>query len=178
MYAIEYRKPKTVSEAAQALMRELYADPDAARGNLRQAYDYLEKYAFAPRIASLGWDLGGGWSLQTALLYPNQLDAMVMYYGQVLTERDRLEPLNVPVLGFFASEDESIPVREVQDFRSQLKDLGKIAEVLIVPRADHAFANPSSRAYNEQAANEAWDATLAFLERHLKLDTPTHAQAQ
>ena len=163
-------------DAAQALMGELYADPDAARSNLRQAYDYLEKYAFAPRIASIGWDLGGGWSLQMALLYPNQLDAMVMYYGQVLNERDRLAPLNVPVLGFFAAEDESIPVRDVQEFRSQLMDLGKVSEVLIVPRVNHAFANPRGRNYNEEAANETWNATLAFLERHLKLDTPTQSQ--
>jgi carboxymethylenebutenolidase len=163
-------------DAAQALMRDLYADPDAARNNLRQAYDYLEKYALAPRIASIGWDLGGGWSLQTALMYPNQLDAMIMYYGQVLTERDRLASLNVPVLGFFAADDESIPVREVQDFRAVLMDLGKVSEILIVPRVNHAFANPSGATYNEQAANEAWKTTLEFLERHLKLDTPTQPQ--
>jgi carboxymethylenebutenolidase len=77
------------------------------------------------------------------------------------------------VLGFFGSEDESIPVRDVQQFRSTLKDLGKNAEVLIVVGADHAFANPSGGNYNEQAANEAWATTLAFLERHLKLGTPT-----
>ena len=59
------------------------ADPKPRARNLRQAYEYLEKYAFAPRIGSIGWDLGGGWSLQTGLLYPDQLDAMVMYYGQL-----------------------------------------------------------------------------------------------
>ena len=59
-------------EAAQALMSDLFAEPEAAQNNLRQAYDYLEKYAFAPRIASIGWCLGGGWSLQTALLYPGR----------------------------------------------------------------------------------------------------------
>jgi carboxymethylenebutenolidase len=160
-------------EAAQALMSALLAEPEAARRNLTQAYDYLEKYALAPRIASIGWCLGGGWSLQTALLYPEMLDAMVMYYGQVLTDPARLAPLKVPILGFFGAEDESIPVREVQEFRATLSDLGKISEVLIVPRADHAFANPSGGNYNEQAANEAWDTTLKFLERHLKLDTPT-----
>jgi carboxymethylenebutenolidase len=160
-------------EAAQALMSALLAGPDAARNNLSQAYDYLEKYAFAPRIASIGWCLGGGQSLQTALQYPDALDAMVMYYGQVVTDPARLEPLNVPVLGFFGSEDESIPVRDVQQLRSTLKDLGKNAEVLIVVGADHAFANPSGGNYNEQAANEAWATTLAFLERHLKLGTPT-----
>jgi carboxymethylenebutenolidase len=124
-------------------------------------------------VASIGWCLGGGWSLQTALLYPDALDAMVMYYGQVVTDPDRLAPLNVPVLGFFGSRDESIPVREVQEFRSTLTDLGKTAEVLIVVGADHAFANPSGTSYDEKAAEEAWGKTLAFLERHLKLGTPT-----
>jgi carboxymethylenebutenolidase len=163
-------------EAAQALMTALLAEPDAAGRNVSQAYDYLEKYALAPRIASIGWCLGGGWSLQTALRYPDALDAMVMYYGQVLTDRARLAPLNVPVLGFFGAEDESIPVREVREFRATLMDLGKNAEVLIVPRVDHAFANPSGGNYDEPAANEAWATTLKFLERHLKLGTPTQAQ--
>ena len=163
-------------EAAQALMTALLAEPEAAGRNLSQAYDYLEKYALAPRIASIGWCLGGGWSLQTALLYPDALDAMVMYYGQVLTDPDRLAPLNVPVLGFFGALDESIPVREVQEFRATLSDLGKNAQVLIVPRVDHAFANPSGGNYDEKAANEAWDTTLKFLERHLKLSTPTQTQ--
>jgi carboxymethylenebutenolidase len=160
-------------EAAQALMTAVLAEPDAARHNLSQAYDYLEKYAFAPRIASIGWCLGGGFSLQTALLYPDQLDAMVMYYGEVVTDRQRLSALEVPVLGFFGSQDESIPVREVQAFRATLMDLGKNVEVLVVPGVGHAFANPSGGTYNEKAAGEAWSTTLAFLERNLKLGNPT-----
>ena len=164
------------ADAAQALMTALFAEPEAALRNVTQAYDYLEKYALAPRIASLGWDLGGGWSLQTALLYPDALDAMVMYYGQVVTDRARLEPLNVPILGFFGAEDKSIPVREVQAFRGTLQGLGKNSEVLIVPRVDHAFADPSGGNYNEQAANESWETTLKFLERHLKLSAPTQTQ--
>jgi dienelactone hydrolase len=114
-------------------------------------------------------DEGGEWSLQTALQYPGALDAAVMYYGRgVFMDRDRLAPLNVPVLGFYGGDDKSIPVRQVQEFRARLLELGKNAEVLIVPHADHSFANPSSAGYNVQAANEAWTTTLAFLERHLK----------
>ena len=160
-------------ERAQELMTALLSEPDAARNNLRQAYDYLEKYALAPRVASIGWCLGGGWSLQTALLFPDALDAMVMYYGQVQTVREPLATLNVPVLGFFGAEDASIPVRDVQIFRATLLDLGKNAEVLIVPGVGHAFANPSGGNYNEPAATEAWTTTLKFLERNLKLSTPT-----
>lgn len=174
--AVDLYNGKTAKTAdeANSLMSDLYGDPDAVRRNLQQAYDYLEKYALAPRIASIGWDLGGGWSLETALQYPGALDAAVMYYGQIITERDRLAPLNVPLLGFFGAEDRTIPVREVQEFRATLGDLGKVAEVLIMPRAGHGFAMGAS--YNEKAANEAWDTTLAFLERNLKLATPIRAQ--
>lgn len=160
-------------ERAQTLMAELFADPDAARNNLRQAYDYLEKYAFAPRIGSIGWALGGGWALQTALLYPDALDAMVMYYGQVSMSREDLAKLNVPILGFFAGEDSSVTVGQVQDFRDLLMELGKNAEVLIVPGVRQAFATPSSGNYDERAANAAWAQTLAFLQRNLKITTPT-----
>jgi carboxymethylenebutenolidase len=160
-------------EAAERLMTAMSGEPDAARRNLQQAYDYLEKYALAPRIATIGWCLGGAWSLEAALLYPDMLDAMVMYYGQVITSRERLATLEMPILGFFGGLDASIPVRQVQDFRAQLLDLGKNAEVLIYPRADHAFANPSGGNYNAEAANESWETTIAFLARHLKLGTPT-----
>src|SRR5688500_1248466 len=67
-------KTAATPQAAQALVSDVYAEPDATRHNLQQAYDYLEKYAFAPRVASIGWDLGGGWSLQMALMYPSALD--------------------------------------------------------------------------------------------------------
>ena len=169
-------KTAATSREAQALVGDLYAEPEATRHNLQQAYDYLEKYAFAPRVASIGWDLGGGWSLQMALLYPSALDAAVMYYGQVLKEPDRLASLNVPVLGFFGADDKSIPMRDVQGFRAQLLELGKNAEILIMPRTDHGFANPSGATYDERVANETWASTLAFLERHLKLDTPAGVQ--
>jgi len=169
-------KTAKTPQGANALMSDLYGDPDAARRNLQQAYGYLEKYALAPRIATIGWDLGAGWSLQTALEYPGALDAAVMYYGQVVTARERLRPLNVPVLGFFGAEDRSIPVREIQEFRATMADLGKNAEVLIVSRVGHGFAIPSGAGYNEKAANEAWEQTLAFLERNLKLATSTVAQ--
>ncbi|MEO8464605.1 MAG: dienelactone hydrolase family protein [Gammaproteobacteria bacterium] len=166
----------TTPDKAQGLMTTLLDDPEAGRKNLRQAYDYLEKYALAPRIGSIGWDLGGSWALQTALLYPDKLDALVMYYGQVGVERDQLGKLRLPILGFFGSEDKSIPVHDVQNFRTTLNDLGKNAEVLIMIGADHGFANPSGRNYNAQSAAEAWAKTLEFLKHNLKVIAETPAQ--
>jgi carboxymethylenebutenolidase len=155
-------------EEAQALMAALVAEPDAVRANLRQAYEYLEKYAFAPRIASIGWCLGGGWSLQTALLFPRELDAMVMYYGQLVDVDSELVTLEVPLLGFFGGLDKSIPSQSVRDFRNRLRALGKEAQMVIYPEADHAFANPSGGNYNEKAATESWSETVKFLDGRLK----------
>jgi carboxymethylenebutenolidase len=168
--AVDLYGGQVTSDTAQAqtLMAALLGAPDAARGNLRQAYDYLDRYALAPRIGSLGWCLGGGFSLQTALMLPGELDAMVMYYGQVITNPERLAPLSMPILGLFAELDQSIPVRDVQAFRAALNQLGKEAEVLIYSDVDHAFANPSGGSYDAPKAAEAWSATLAFLAEHLK----------
>jgi carboxymethylenebutenolidase len=166
----------TTPEKAQALMTALLADPESGRKNLRQAYGYLEKYALAPRIGSIGWDLGGSWSLQTALLYPDQLDALVMYYGQVAIDRDQLSKLRVPILGFFGADDKSIPVRDAQNFRATLNELGKNAEVLIMIGADHGFASPSGSHYKEQSAAEAWAKTLEFLQHNLKVTAEPPAQ--
>jgi carboxymethylenebutenolidase len=155
-------------QQAQELMTGVLAEPDATRANLRQAYEYLEKYALAPAIGSIGWSLGGGWSLQTAVMLPEQLDAMVMYYGQVVTDPAQLEPLKMPLLGLFGALDQSIPVGDVQNFRQVLSQLGKNAQILIYPDVDHEFANPSDANYNAAAAAQAWEKTLGFLKESLK----------
>jgi carboxymethylenebutenolidase len=155
-------------EKARPLMAAVVGDQDAARANLKQAYDYLDKYALAPKIGSVGWSLGGGWSLQTALMLPDHLRAMVMYYGPISGSESELSTLQMPVLGFFAGLDESIPVRDVQLFRSTLLKLGKPAEIIIYPKAQRGFADPDSGAYDEQAATESWQKTLAFLADNLK----------
>ena len=156
------------SDKARALMAALVSDQDAARANLKQAYDYLAKYALAPRIGSVGWALGGGWSLQTALMLPDQLHALVMYYGPISGSDSQLATLGMPVLAFFAGLDESIPIRDVQKFRSTLLKAGKPAEIIIYPKAQAGFANPDGGTYDEQAATESWQKMLAFLAENLK----------
>lgn len=155
-------------EKARPLMAAVVGDQEAARANLKQAYDYLDKYALAPRIGSIGWSFGGGWSLQTALMLPDHLRAMVMYYGPITGSQSELSTLQMPVLGFFAGLDESVPARDVQLFRSTLLKLGKPAEIIIYPKAQQGFANPEGGAYDEQAATESWQKTLAFLAENLK----------
>jgi carboxymethylenebutenolidase len=160
----------TTPAQAEKLMTEVFADPDAARGNLRQAFQYLEKYAFAPRIGAIGWSFGGGWSLEAAAMLPDQLDATVSYYGPIESNADKLRSLKTPMLGLYGALDESIPARDIIAYRALLtNELHKNAKVVIYPNAKHAFASAGGGDYNAEAAARAWTETLAFLNDNLKL---------
>ena len=152
---------------AMRLMQTLNAGADRANENLRQANRYLTDSQSAPRTGSVGWCLGGRWSLRAGLLMPDELDAVVIYYGSLTTDETELATLQMPILGNFADDDPIIPVEQVEAFASTLKRLGKDVDVKIYPNTKHAFSNPSGMAYQPEAAEHAWTRTLSFLRTHL-----------
>jgi len=166
--AVDLYNGKTASSPgeARAMMLEVVEDPEQARENIRGAYEFLVT-AGAPRIGSLGWCFGGGWSLNTAKLFPDDLDAAVIYYGQVTDDDEELRPISAPILGLFGAEDTGIPVDSVEAFRKALQRLRKEHEIQVYPGAGHAFANPTGTNYNADAATDAWEKTVDFLQRHL-----------
>ncbi len=136
--------------------------------NLRQAYAFLAERSGAPKVGSIGWCFGGGWSLATAVLLPDEIDATVIYYGRLVSDPAQLESISTPILGLFGSEDGAIPVASVRAFESELVRLGKPVEIHIYEGAHHAFANPSGTRYDATAAEDAWRRTTAFLHSHLQ----------
>lgn len=155
-------------DSAGTYARQVGNNPADAKENLRQAYEYLTGELGATETGTIGWCFGGGWSLQTALAMPQQIDATVIYYGRLVTDPGKLKTLEMPILGFFGAEDDGIPASSAREFESVLDSLGKQVSVHIYEGADHAFANPSGNSYNEEAATDAWQKTLDFLEEHLK----------
>jgi carboxymethylenebutenolidase len=157
----------TSPEAARQLMLRAVENRASVTANIEQAYAFVTDTAGAPRVASLGWCFGGGWALSTALLFPTDLDAAVIYYGQVTEDEDKLSPLEVPILGLFGSEDRGIKVESVRRFEAALERLGKDHEIHVYEGAGHAFANPSGNNFNAGYAADAWTRTLGFLGTHL-----------
>ena len=158
-------------EQARQQMLQVVENPAEANDNLRQAFEFVSRTAGAPRIGSLGWCFGGAWSLNTAMLFPEDLDAAVIYYGQVTDDADKLRPISAPILGLFGAEDRGIPVDSVRRFEAALEQLRKNYTVHIYPDARHAFANPTGNAYNAAAAEDAWQKTLEFLSLHLSVES-------
>jgi carboxymethylenebutenolidase len=153
---------------AERLMAAVMRDREATLENVRQAHRYLDEFVLAPRIAALGWGLGGAWSLEAALDLGDRLDGVVMFYGDLVTDTERLQNLEAPLLGIFAQHDESIPSRSALAFRDRLNELGKTARVEVYLAVDHAFANSGGSAYDHEAAVRSWDEALAFLDDRLR----------
>jgi carboxymethylenebutenolidase len=158
-------------EQARQQMLQVVENPDQANDNLRQAYEFVSQSAGAPRIGSLGWCFGGGWSLNAAMLFPDDLDAAVIYYGQVTDDVEKLLPISAPILGLFGGADRGIPVASVERFEAALARLRKNHTIHIYPDAEHAFANPTGNAYDADAAEDAWQKTLEFLDLHLSAES-------
>ncbi len=113
------------------------------------------------KVATVGWCFGGGWSLQASLATP--VDGTIIYYGRVPGDPDALATLQSPVLGHFGSQDQFINTDMVAGFQGALEAAGADHD-LHTYDADHAFANPTSAAYDNEDAQLAWQRTLAFLQ--------------
>lgn len=154
---------------ARQLTQSVQQNAATAKANLQQAYEYLVKEQQAPKVGVIGWCFGGSWSLQTALLFPQDIDATVIYYGGEIGKAtaQELSTLQMPILGIFGAEDESIPIAQVRQFKNLLNQLNKKADIQIYENAGHAFANPSGERYVPEAAEKAWAETVQFLAQNL-----------
>jgi len=135
--------------------------------NMNLASSYIQKQYSPQKIGSIGWCFGGGQSLNLAL-NNDDIDATVIYYGQLVSEKEVLSTINWPVLGIFAELDQGIPPEQVNEFEAALNELDIPNDIYIYPDVNHAFANPSGERYAPEASMDAWQKTIEFLEMNLK----------
>jgi carboxymethylenebutenolidase len=161
-------KVATSPDEAHELMRGLPEDRTARDLKAAVAYLKTQKNVDAARIGSIGWCMGGGYSLQAALVEPT-LKATVINYGRLVTDQESLKKINASILGIFGAKDRGIPVDSVRKFESELKKLGKKVEIKIYDDAGHAFENPNNKeGYIKADAEDAWKLQTDFFARELK----------
>jgi len=155
-------------DMAHELMRGL--PEDRTGRDLRAAVDFLcsQSNVKKDRVGSIGWCMGGGYSLLVALVVPD-LAATVINYGRLVTEPESLDKIHAPILGIFGGKDEGITAENIGQFEAALKKRGKKIEVKIYPDAGHAFENPNNKTgYRADDAADAWKLTVGFLAANLK----------
>ncbi|MFI5117406.1 MAG: dienelactone hydrolase family protein [Terriglobales bacterium] len=161
-------KVATTPDEAHEIMRGV--PEDRAIRDLLAASSYLraQKNIDPKRVGSIGWCMGGGYSLDLALNDP-KLKAAVINYGHLATDEAALKKIHAAILGIFGGQDRGIPPADVNKFEAQLKALGKATEIHIFPDAGHGFENPNNKqGYRAEDAAQAWKLTVDFLAKHLK----------
>jgi carboxymethylenebutenolidase len=168
--AVDLYRGKVASDPNEAheLMRGLPQD----RGirDLKAGFDFLAARpdVDAGKIGSIGWCMGGGYSLQLAIHEP-RLAACVVNYGAMPTDANDINQIKAPVLGNFGAEDRGITPAAVAAFEKTMQADGKSIDVKEYPGAGHGFENPNNKdGYKPDATADAWTRITAFFAKTLK----------
>jgi carboxymethylenebutenolidase len=161
--ALDLYDGKATADRTEAAKLMKSASQERILAILNGLFDYLGPDA---QIGTIGWCFGGGWSLQTALLAADKAKACVIYYGMPEKDVERLKTLRTDVLGIFASQEQWINTKVVEEFADNMRKAGK---QLIIKSydAEHGFANPSNPIYNEAATKDAYANVLTYLRERL-----------
>jgi carboxymethylenebutenolidase len=151
-------------EAGEALLAE--ADIDATAHLVRSSLFALHGMPATPDapVGTLGFSMGASWALWLAGRIPDLVGATVVFYG---TQKIDMAPATSAFLGHFAETDAYVDDDELTLLEADLHVLDKDVEFHHYPGTGHWFFESDRPAYDEPAATQAWDRTLAFLRGRL-----------
>lgn len=130
------------------------------------------------RIGLLGHCMGGSKGFYTAC-HTDAFRCFVDFYGAVSEAADMTpsgEPysylsfarnLACPMQYHVGDRDNTCPLDEVEQLRTELAVHRKSAEFFVYPGAAHGFHDDASDRYQPQAALLAWERATAFFKAHL-----------
>jgi carboxymethylenebutenolidase len=169
--AVDLYRGKVATKQEDAHQFMMGLPEERAMSDLKGAFAYLagRPDVRKDRIGSIGWCMGGKYSLKLAVAEP-KLKAAVVYYGAPPTAASDIAAIKAPILGSFGGADEGPSPAQVKAFEAALKAAGKSADIKIYEGAGHAFANVDNPwgGYREPAAKDAWARTTAFFAAQLK----------
>lgn len=130
--------------------------------------------ADSSRLAITGFCWGGRIVWLYAAHNPN-LKVGAAWYGRLVGQASELQPkqpvdvaadLKAPVIGLYGEEDTGIPLDTVEQMRQAAQRAGKTVEIVVYPKAPHAFHADYRPSYREKEAREAWARMLAWFKQH------------
>lgn len=150
---------------AEALGSALDGNHLQAEAEIVQAVNYLSERAGQPEdgLAVIGFSLGAYYALNLAASEPEHIRCVVLFYGTGPADFSRSK---AAYLGHFAENDEFEPRSNVDELEASLKQAGCLVTFYHYSDTGHWFFEPDRpQAYNQAAADLAWERTLAFLQR-------------
>jgi carboxymethylenebutenolidase len=152
----------TISEA-ETLGSSLDDSFMLAKAEIADAVKYLcEKTG--PKdcnVSVVSFSLGAYYALDLAASDPEHIDSVVLFYGSGPVDHSTSK---ARYLGHFAENDPYEPKENVEELEEALKKAGRPVSFYIYENTGHWFFEPDRLdAYDEAAAQLAWERTLEFL---------------
>jgi carboxymethylenebutenolidase len=153
------------ADEARSLIGEL--DSSETIKNFVAAVQYLQTHPLSTgKVGCTGFCWGGGMTNQVAVNSPDLL-AAVPYYGMQPAAED-VPKIKASMLLHYAGMDERINAG-IPAFEGALEQAGVEFKTYIYEGAQHGFNNDTSEArYHREAAELAWQRTIAFLKEKLE----------
>jgi carboxymethylenebutenolidase len=155
-----------VGGEAEAMAALGNAPPDRLVADLRAGVDELERRARREKIAVVGFCFGGGMTWQLLAAGEPRPAAAVPFYGPAPANAD-FSGSKAAVLAIYAELDARVNATR-DGAVAALEAAGLEHEARTFPGVDHAFFNDTGPRYNAAAAQEAYQATLAWFGTHLQ----------
>jgi carboxymethylenebutenolidase len=151
-------------DEARPLFQKL--DREANLKNFVAAVAYLKTHPQATgKVGCMGFCWGGGVTNQVAVRAPD-LNAAVPFYGSQPAPED-VPKIKAAMLIHYAGDDARINAG-IPAFEEALKKAGVEYTIHMYEGAGHAFMNDAGPRYSKDAADLAWQRTVAFLKEKLK----------
>ena len=131
------------------------------------ATDYLrsEPSVQGRKMGVVGFSMGAAWSLMLSTLRPENVSAVVVFYGNYPLDFSKSE---ASYLGHFAPGDEWEPDADVRATEEKIRGAGRDVTFYFYPGTKHWFVEENQPVeYNRDAADLAWNRTLGFLNSKL-----------
>lgn len=125
------------------------------------------------RVGAIGFCFGGGTVLELARGGAH-VAGVVSLHGNLDTPKPESTKVLGKVLVLHGAADPHVPDEQVEAFETEMTAAGADYRIVSYEGAVHAFTDPAAgddpsrgAAYDEMAARQAWEATLAFLRETL-----------
>lgn len=155
------------AEPDEARKLAMAMERDVAAQEIDAAIAWMKDEQGLAKVGCVGYCMGGGLTLATAIRPTSRVDAVHVYYGGGMPSAEQIATIKVPVLGSYGAEDAGIPVEQVDMLRATLEEHGVPNDIKVYPGAEHSFFNDTRPAYNESAAMDSWMKSIEWFEKYL-----------
>lgn len=157
------RVASTIAQAQKFVEQE---DSTIVTAQARGAIEYLRAHpaVHGKTIGVIGLSFGAAYALLLSTTLPDQIGAVVVFYGAYAIDFGNA---TAAYLGHFAPGDPLEPDEGVQLLENALHSAGRDVTFHTYPDTAHWFFENNRPEYNPEAAQLAWERTLAFLRERL-----------